>query len=148
MKRNMGLVCRLILIFVLIACNPGDDEGGDFSFKLSGAEEVCEGDTCGGPGTGEADVKINSDRNEVCYDIKLEGVTEVTAAHIHSGEKGSAGPIVVNLEYAGDDSGGEGCVDGVDEGVLEKISEQPAAYYVNVHSNRYPDGAVRGQLSG
>ncbi|HEX2053635.1 MAG TPA: CHRD domain-containing protein [Actinomycetota bacterium] len=144
--RRIGMLLVSIAVLLLAACNPGDDEGGGFEAELSGANEVCEGDTCGGDGTGTATVEINSDENQVCYNIELAGVENVTMAHIHTGEEGEAGPVLVNLEYGGDDSGGEGCVDGIDESTLEEISEEPGNFYVNVHSERYPDGAVRGQL--
>ncbi|HEX2179318.1 MAG TPA: CHRD domain-containing protein [Actinomycetota bacterium] len=145
--RRIGFLALLMLAALWMgACNPGDDEGGDFSIDLSGANEVCEGDTCGGDGTGTAEVEINSDRNEVCYEISLEGVENVQAAHIHDGDEDEAGPVVVNFMYEGDDDGGEGCVDDVEESVLEDISQNPEGFYVNVHSERYPDGAVRGQL--
>lgn len=146
MKRFLILVLAAALL--LAACNPGDDEGGEFDFELSGTEEVCEGDTCGGDGTGSAEIEINSDENQVCYEISLEGVENVTAAHIHSGAQGEAGPVLVNLEYPeGEDDGADECVDGVSESDLEEISEDPANFYLNVHSERYPDGAVRGQLA-
>ncbi|CAN5838850.1 hypothetical protein BH23ACT12_BH23ACT12_08910 [soil metagenome] len=148
MKRFGILILALVAALMLVACNPGDDEGGTFDIELSGAEEVCEGDTCGGDGTGTAEVEINSDENQICYDISLEGVENVTAAHIHSGEEGEAGPVLVNLEYPeGEDDGADQCVDGVSESDLEDISEEPANFYLNVHSQQYPDGAGRGQLA-
>lgn len=148
MKKLLVVSVALLAAVLVAACNPGDDEGGSFEIDLSGANEICEGDTCGGDGTGTAQVDINSDENQVCYDISLEGVQSVTAAHIHSGGSDEAGPVVVNLEYDGDDQGADKCVDGVSESDLEDISENPANFYVNVHSEQYPDGAVRGQLTG
>lgn len=146
MKR-IGVLALLIVTGILLGgCNPGDDEGGGFGAELSGANEVCEGDTCGGEGTGTAEVDINSDRNELCYEMTLEGVENVRAAHIHTGRDGEAGPVLIDLEYQGDDSGGEGCVDGIEEATLEDVAEEPGNFYVNVHSERYSDGAVRGQL--
>lgn len=146
MKR-IGFVALVLLASLwLTACNPGDDEGGGYRADLSGEKEVCEGDTCGGDATGSATVDINSDRNEVCYELTIEGAENVKAAHIHSGLDDEAGPVVVDLEFAGDDSGAEACVDDVEESILEDISEEPSDYYVNVHSERYPDGALRGQL--
>lgn len=147
MKKLLVVAVSLLAAVLVAACNPGDDEGGSFEIDLSGANEICEGDTCGGDGTGTAQVDINSDENQVCYDISLEGVQGVTAAHIHSGGSDEAGPVVVNLEYDGDDQGDDKCVDGVSESDLEDISEAPANFYVNVHSEQYPDGAVRGQLA-
>jgi CHRD domain-containing protein len=141
------LVVPVAAGLVMTACNKGNDEGGKFDIKLSGADEVCADNAkCGGNGSGEATIEINSDRNRVCYDIKLDGMKDVTAAHIHDGEKGKAGPVVVNLNYSGTDSGGQACVDGVSESVLEKVSKDPDKHYLNVHTKTYPDGAARGQL--
>ncbi|HEX2150320.1 MAG TPA: CHRD domain-containing protein [Actinomycetota bacterium] len=148
MKKLLVPALALFAALLLGSCNPGDDEGGSFSIDLSGANEVCDADTCGGNGTGTAEVDINSDENQICYEITLEGVQNVQAAHIHSGSAEEAGPVVVNLEYEGDDQGADKCVDGVSESDLEDISEDPSNFYVNVHSEQYPDGAVRGQLAG
>jgi hypothetical protein len=149
MKRLARLALPLAMGIVLAGCgNSGDDEGGRFDIKLSGADEVCTAEQkCGDPdGSGTALVKINSDRNKLCYEITLQGVTGVTAAHIHQGEKGQAGPVVLNLEYEGTDTGGDKCLDGLNEGELEKISKDPVKHYLNVHTQDFPDGAVRGQL--
>ena len=143
------LVLGISLIFVLGACNnEGDDEGGNFSLALSGDAEVCEGDTCGGDGSGTAEVDINSDQNEICYEITLEGVEGANAAHIHSGDEGESGDVVVDLSYEGDDegTGEEKCIDDIEESVLEEISEEPEGHYLNVHTEELPDGAVRAQL--
>lgn len=137
------VACAVVLL-VFPACA---DEGGAFEVDLSGANEVCDDpEACGGDGSGTATVDINSDENEVCYTFELEGMENVNAAHIHEGEEGQSGDPVVDLAYEGDDSGGEGCVDGVDEGLLEDILDNPSAYYVNVHTEDYPDGAGRAQL--
>jgi hypothetical protein len=148
MKGLARLVLPVAMGIALAACgNTGDDEGGKFELPLSGADEVCSAEQkCGDPdGSGTATVEINSDQNELCYDITLSGVTGVSAAHIHKGGTGEPGDIVLNLEWAGTDTGGEVCLDGV-EGTLERISKDPVNHYVNVHTSEFPDGAVRGQL--
>ncbi len=146
MKFVRYLVPAAAIALSLSACNPGDDEGGAFRIKMDGAAEVCEGNTCGGNGSGTATVEINSDQNRVCYDLRMSEVQEVVAAHIHEGSEGVKGPVVVDLAYEGNDEEGKACVDGVKESVLESVSEAPTRHYLNVHTKRYPDGAARGQL--
>ena len=55
------------------------------------------------------------------------------------------GPPVVTLELLGDD-GEDVCVD-VDPELLRSIARKQANYYVNVHTEAFPAGAIRGQLS-
>ncbi len=146
MRKTWFVVLVTLLTLFATACNEGDDEGGSFDLELSADAEICEGDTCGGEGSGTATIDINSDQNEVCYEIALEGVEDATAAHIHEGSEDESGDVVVDLEYSGDE--GETCVDGLDEGDLETITEEPSGFYLNVHSEQYPDGAARAQLDG
>ncbi len=145
MKR---LLILSVMVLVVAASSCTEDEGNEFEVGLRGTNEVCDDATaCGGDGTGTATIEIDADENEVCYEFELEDVEGVNAAHIHEGEEGQSGDPVVDLAYAGDDTGAEDCVDGVDESILEDILEDPTAFYVNVHTEDLPDGAGRGQLA-
>ena len=95
---------------------------------------------------------------KVCYGIVTDNLAEnITAAHIHTGATGVAGPIVVTLSPAGamapgDPRGWGGCAgagQGVSATVINQIKANPQAFYVNVHTaapNGFPAGAIRGQL--
>jgi hypothetical protein len=110
---------------------------------LTGAAEVPgPGDPDGG---GAAQVTLNSDKNEVCYDVTVTKIDEATAAHIHEGAMGKDGPVKVGLDTP---KGGatKGCKS-ADAAVVKDMMANPANYYVNVHSKDFPKGAVRGQLS-
>src|ERR687898_92442 len=67
-----------------------------------------------------------------------------TAAHIHVGFRGEAGPIVVPLNPPTDGSS-SACVE-IPRALSLELREHPNRYYVNVHNNPFPDGAIRGQL--
>ena len=41
----------------------------------------------------------------------------------------------------------EGCTKNVKAKLIEKIIKAPEKYYVNIHTEEYPEGAIRGQLA-
>jgi hypothetical protein len=94
--------------------------------------------------TGHAVLRLNSGQGTVCYDITVENVNPILAAHIHIGAAGVAGPIVVHMPPGA--TGISGCATGVDRDLIKDIRKNPAAYYVNVHNNPFFGGAARGQL--
>ena len=93
-------------------------------------------------GIGEAKVKVF--RAKVCYRLTAKRIKPATAAHIHKGRRGEAGPVVVTLNTP-DDGFSKGCEE-ISRELSRKLREHPARYYVNVHNRPYPAGAVRGQL--
>ena len=115
-----------------------------FAFLAGDAEVPGPGDP---DGTGDAFLAFDSDLDEICASIFVDSIDTATAAHIHSGIEGVAGPVVVTLPTPGADGLAEGCV-AVDQAVIDAILADPAAFYINVHNAEFPDGAVRGQVSG
>jgi hypothetical protein len=130
----------------LVACGEDEDPGRVEVF-VAGENVVCDGGTCGGEGIGQATLDLDPDSRSVCYDIELEDIPEPTALHIHSGELAEAGPVVLDLEWQGDSAEGEGCLEGVDVDLLRRIIDDKRGHFLQVHSERYPDGAARGHLS-
>jgi len=110
--------------------------------NLTGAAEVPgPGDNNGG---GTVQVTLNSDKNEVCYDLSVKDLPEATAAHIHEGAVGKDGPVKVGLD-APKGGSAKGCKT-ADAAVVKDMMANPANYYVNVHNPAHPKGAVRGRL--
>ena len=72
---------------------------------------------------------------------KLSG--KATAAHIHAGARGKAGPVIVPL-CAPCRSGAHGRTT-VNESVLNAL--ESGRTYVNVHTKKNPAGEIRGQLA-
>jgi CHRD domain len=148
MRRGvLFLAASLGLVAMLAVAAPALGEGRPLSTTLTGAAEVP------GPGdpdaSGTAFVSLNQGQGEVCFDLSWAGIDgTVTAAHIHVGPAGVAGPVVVPL-FAGSFSGTDSasaCVAGVSEELIKAIRKDPVSYYVNVHSDVFPAGAIRGQL--
>jgi hypothetical protein len=112
---------------------------------MSGLEESGAGDP---NDYGAARVEIL--RRNVCFRILRRQVPTdqndpAIVAHIHRGEPGVAGPIVVTL-FVGDVPGGRRCVR-TSRSLAREISRFPGRFYVNVHTAAFGDGAVRGQLT-
>ncbi len=98
--------------------------------------------------TGSAVITVDDETNEVCFELTIDGIGQdtVVAAHIHEGEAGVAGDVVVPLFTEPPTGEMTGCVQDVAADVVAAIIADPAAYYVNIHTEQFPDGAVRGQL--
>lgn len=112
---------------------------------LRGSEEVPgPGDP---DGIGVAGVQLDAQGGKICTDIAVANIETATAAHIHVGPAGVAGPIVVHFTslLVPGTSIARGCV-AVSPTLIAAIAANPSGYYVNVHNARYPAGAVRGQL--
>jgi hypothetical protein len=136
------LVTGLMLAAVGMATS-GSAGGRPLSATMTGPEEVPPGDP---DGTGSAAFTFNPGRGRVCFELDVADIAPATAAHIHVGPPGVAGPIVVPLT-APTDGSSSGCVNDVDPGLIDAIKKNPGGYYVNVHNAEFPPGAVRGQLS-
>ncbi|WP_394727498.1 CHRD domain-containing protein [Altererythrobacter sp. GH1-8] len=116
-------------------------------FAYIGTSLFGENETGGGAdeeASGDFSAELNLTTGKMCYFLEVQNLEGFTAAHIHEGKKGADGPPVVTLELMGED-GDETCVD-VDPELLKKIARRNANYYVNVHTEAFPKGAIRGQL--
>jgi hypothetical protein len=125
--------------------------GAPFSADLDGQQEIDPG--TGEPGAGDlvasgsARATINPGRQVACYELSHNLDPQPFMFHIHVGEAGTNGPIVVN--FFTDPQGvvpSSGCVD-VDRETAQNILRNPAGYYFNLHNAVFPGGAIRGQLS-
>ena len=120
----------------------GDAVGEGLQTEMSGAMEVPgPGDP---DGTGRAEVTIVDRTDNLCYVVTVANIEPATAAHIHRGARGVAGPPVVTIDAPADGES-RGCLS-VPSALADELERSPAGFYVNVHNARYPNGAVRGQL--
>lgn len=117
--------------------------GNTYDTGLAGVAEVPgPGDV---DGTGTARITADATTNQICFELTVQAIDAPTAAHIHRGAVGQAGPPVITLDPP---TRGEsrGCYDVARE-LAAAIVANPAGFYVNVHNATYPQGAVRGQLA-
>lgn len=118
-------------------------EGGwQFTTTLEGEVEVPVGDL---DGTGTFTAFVNPGQKRICYDITLALIDTPTAAHIHIGAAGVAGPPIITFPTP--PLGTSSACANATSRQLAQIIAKPELYYVNVHNATYPAGAIRGQLS-
>jgi hypothetical protein len=139
-----ALVLGMLAALVLALPASAREVRATLEANLTGEQEVP------GPGDpngrGEAEVKVFEAK--VCYELTFKRIKPATAAHIHIGRRGVAGPVVVPLFERPNNPVERrisGCVD-IDSSLSKALREHPARYYVNVHNKPFPDGAIRGQL--
>ena len=130
----------------LAGCETVEEEvneeiGNQFVAQLTGASEVPPADP---DGAGMARISINDASNRVCTDLEVRMIGDVTAAHIHRGAAGTNGPPVITLDPPDDDDSDD--CDTADDALIDEMRANPAAFYVNVHTIDYPNGAIRGQI--
>ena len=94
-------------------------------------------------GSGHAVVRVYEAK--VCYTLEVQRIRLAdVAAHIHLGLRGEAGPVLVTLNPPRDGSS-SGCEE-ITRALSLELREHPSRYYINVHNERFPAGAIRGQL--
>jgi hypothetical protein len=120
-----------------------------WNLTLSGANEVGGGDS---NGAGFAVVNVKGATSTVCVKIKkVTGlILPATMAHIHQGNAGTNGPIVLPLNPPTAKKptapGKSKTCAVVNATLLNGLLTNPTNYYVNVHTTDHTGGAIRAQL--
>lgn len=126
-----------------------------FTAALAGEFEVPFVDS---PGRGEASFR-KVGNNRMAFTLSVSGLRDITQAHIHKGRPGRNGPIVAWLfgPSTGTSQSGVlasgtlqrrdlvGPLQGRSIQALTRLMRTGNAY-VNVHTRRYPEGEIRGQI--
>ena len=146
MTGAIGKSGALILLLLLSGCATGPGPVRSvLRATLTGLQEVPgPGDP---DGTGTALIRVDAAAPRVCWELYARGIEPATAAHIHRAAAGSAGPPVVPLTTPGADGASRGCA-AVEQGLAREMALRPYDFYVNVHNQPHPAGAIRGQLRG
>ncbi len=167
-RTTAAILVTVAMLFALVAITDRAANAGHtnpvLTAELDGRSEVAAGKDnriVGDPnGWGEAyvfGVDGDPERNTLCYVLLVDKISELSAApgtpymaHIHEGQPGENGPVVVTLAWPQEGQSAD-CItlgDGRIVGTTPaEIFENPGNYYINVHNANYPGGAVRGQLT-
>ena len=133
-----------ILLATACATGPGNQRATLF-VSMSGIQEIPgPGDP---DGNGTVEVRVVPATGSVCWNLYARAIGPATAAHIHRGVAGSAGPPVITLTTPDANGRSQGCAT-ADRQLVQEMSMAAQNFYVNVHTATHPAGAIRGQLRG
>jgi hypothetical protein len=150
-----------LLLFVVLATmltvSAGFADEMNFKADLSGNDEVPGVNT---PAKGEAKFSLSNDGKVLSYTLVVRDIENPTVAHIHIGKSGHNGQPVANI-FNGPKRKGKvrgnisqssltandlkGAFKGKSINELVALIKSGDAY-VNVHTDAYPDGEIRGQI--
>lgn len=144
MRRIREIFVFLVALVSIIApCAHGQTLGA----VLTGASEVPPNSN---PGFGNATVTFDSTHSNISVTITVANLTSpINNFHIHEAPPGTNGPVVINLIGLGG-TFVNGTMTGtfpVGAAVAQRMLQNPANFYVNVHTEALPGGAVRGSLA-
>jgi len=153
-RRSAVVVILVVALAVVLAAFIGTASGGGrpLSTTMSGANENPQNSS---PATGTTAVRLNHGQGSVCYDMSVSNLTTAPSmAHIHKAPAGTNGGIVVHLFGSGGAPAPTSpsftitnfCQTGIDQALVKDIIQNPDQYYVNVHTQTFPGGEIRGQL--
>ena len=141
-RRPVAVLAAVALTTALGAGTAADAAGGKVKATLSGKKEL-KGGAAKGKGTVSA---RGFKRGKLCYVLRFSGIGTAVASHIHRGTaKVDGEPIVLDLQPSVRGGKASGCV-AIKSSLRKAIAKHPSRYYTNVHTAKFPGGAIRGQL--
>ena len=98
-------------------------------------------------GAGTASVELDAEKAQLWLTLTLSAVAPPTSIHLRQAPQGQTGPVVVELPPPAEGGPRAPVCVPVSSDLSRKLREEPAGYYLEVHTREFPDGALRGQLS-
>ena len=150
MQRNWKSIAILapLLAIGLAACATVEESVAEATSEtkratLTGGEVVgMRGDM---DGYAKAELSVSDEANQICYDLNdVRGIGNITSAAIYRGTKGMNGRAVIQMSAA-NEGGFKGCV-GRAEWLEDSVERASGAYYIQVNTSEFPNGAIRGQF--
>lgn len=110
---------------------------------LTGAEVVTSrGDA---DGYAEAELSVSDELDQICYDVNnIRNLAPITSLTINRGPRGRVGPPVLRVERA-NEGDWKNCVS-KSEWLEQSFEYAPGAFYIQISTTEFPNGAIRGQF--
>jgi hypothetical protein len=146
------LLCSVLSV-IFIACSKDDPAPvlptivKEWNIALSSKNE--NNPPAGRTETGTVNIQLLSD-NTIKYTIAVTGLAAgdaLTAAHIHTGDVISNGPVILGFNPVFNGGSATGTIDNIRGTFIDSLKNNVNELYFNVHSTQLPGGLLRGQLN-
>jgi hypothetical protein len=98
-------------------------------------------------GSAEVDIVFDIAGGTACLGIEATSLDTITAVSIGQAAPGDAGTIVFDLPLPVSSDYKDGCATGFDSAQLAAIDAHVDQYFLQIATEAYPDGAIRGQMT-
>jgi CHRD domain-containing protein len=143
LARVLGALALTGLV-VGVAVAGAQSRNNEFAASMRGSAESPRG-----PANARGTFTVEFRNGQACYRMSVQALgSRPVAAHIHKGNAGTNGGIVIDLRptFRGTSPRiSEKCVP-ARATIVSAIRRNPRGYYANVHTQKNPAGAARGQL--
>ncbi len=158
MKQCLNIIGLCVLVYSLLAGIAAVPAVADMRFEvvLNSKQEVSHAKQSITPrtsdGTGQAQLTYHTDSKKVCYTLRFEKLLgKEMEVHVHapSPEKENS-PVLFFI--APQESGGPSPIGSPKKGCIGPLNKQElrwlkrGRWYVNIHTDKFPGGEIRGQV--
>jgi CHRD domain len=146
--RRLAIATAACMALTLALASTADARRFPLFAAMNGQNEIANGDRGAGDRNGGGSFSAVIDGRELCYGLTVRDIEDPVQAHIHRGGPNTNGGIVVplrSLPVSGDPGSSAGCAT-LSRRLVRQMRSDPEAFYVNVHTAAFPDGAIRGQM--
>lgn len=145
LNAQLGIYFIFLVVFLMSGCATSLDSDSttqNIQITLSGKQSVPPVAT---NSSGKGMIKVNTKSGEISGAIVLNGFT-ATKMHIHRGESGKNGKVVVTLEQDADNANKFSIPAFTELSKKDMNVLLLGGMYFQAHSKKYPKGEVRGQI--
>lgn len=127
----------------MISCKDDEDEILEAnSLPVRGTQQV---PTNNSTATGTIDAKFNKSTNVLSYTVTWNNLTGAhEGMHFHKGARGANGGVVKNIQSSGSATGSITESWTVPDSLQTTLEQN--GLYINIHTDAYPGGEIRGQI--
>jgi hypothetical protein len=143
--RLVGLVGLLGLVGLSVAAHPAAQSGKTYRGRLAPVPlTTAQLSTVAGSGT----VSAVLSGNKVTITGSFDGLkSPATLAQIHKAQRGTRGPVILDLKVTKNTSGTGGTIGGTFEFTPQQVADLEKGWlYVQLHSEKAPEGNLWGWL--